>query len=351
MPDRPRVLFITRKWPPATGGMETYCRELTSALQQRLPLEVIALPGTANGMPPGPLALIGFGLKVFFQLLFTRRDYEALHLADMAIWPLGLAARRSARLVISAHGTDVSFPRRGGILGRLYGLYLRTGSRLLGSARIVANSQATAEALAESGWQTDAVIPLATTISAPEKTYGPSRAILFVGRLIPLKGCKWFADTVLPLLDADIRLHVAGTCWDADESAVLDHPRVDFLGRLDQPALAEAYREALCVVVPNIAVAEGTFEGFGLVAPEAAACGGVVLASRSGGLSDAVLDGETGFLLPAGDAAAWAEKIDQIARWNTPERAAFCANASRRAQDHFSWDRVATQMQASYSAA
>ena len=346
----PRIVFVTRKWPPATGGMETYCYELTSALQRRLPIEVIALAGSPDGMPPRALALIGFGLKVFAMLLLGRRDYEVLHLADMAIWPLGLAARRGARVVISAHGTDVSFPRRGGLLGRAYGAYLRLGSRLLARARIVANSHATARELADTGWKTHTVIPLATTISPPAEISRHARTILFVGRLIPLKGCRWFVENVLPLLDTDIRLQVAGTCWDAGETSVLDHPRVDFIGRLDQANLASHYASALCVVVPNIAVPEGTFEGFGLVAPEAAACGGVVLAARSGGLTDAVIDGETGYLLPSGDAPAWAVKIAEITRWSARERGAFSTKARERAQAHFNWHRVAAQTQTSYSA-
>jgi phosphatidylinositol alpha-1,6-mannosyltransferase len=54
---------------------------------------------------------------------------------------------------------------------------------------------------------------------------------------------------------------------------------------------------------------EGDEEGFGLVALEASMRGTYVLASGIEGITDAVIDGQNGSLLPSGDAQAWAEKI------------------------------------------
>ena len=58
-----KVRFITRKWAPAVGGMETYCLRLAEELSRIHDLEVISLPGKANGDAPSPLSLIIFGLK------------------------------------------------------------------------------------------------------------------------------------------------------------------------------------------------------------------------------------------------------------------------------------------------
>src|SRR5690606_10595555 len=57
-----RVLFVTRKWPPAVGGMEVYCRELVNELDERVALDLEALPGRSDGQPPSTLALVGFGV-------------------------------------------------------------------------------------------------------------------------------------------------------------------------------------------------------------------------------------------------------------------------------------------------
>lgn len=342
----PRIFFVTRKWAPAVGGMETYAMRLTEALARIEPVEVVALPGREGGMPPGPLALLLFPLKVLVRFLARREVPQVLHIADMAIWPLGLLGLLGGgktQVILSAHGTDVSYHRRGGAKGRLYGAYLRLGARLLRRARVIANSRATAKVAAETGWNTAAVVPLATDMSGPEPDGSHNGRVLFVGRLVERKGCGWFVREVLPLLPETMGLDIAGTAWDRSEISALDDPRVTFLCSLQGDALAQAYRRALCVVVPNIATSSGEYEGFGLVAPEAAACGGLVLASDCDGLRDAVIDGETGFLLESGNALAWKEKIAQIAEMSPDQRKDWIARARTRAVSHYSWDRVARQ--------
>jgi glycosyltransferase involved in cell wall biosynthesis len=106
--------------------------------------------------------------------------------------------------------------------------------------------------------------------------------------------------------------------------------------------LARLRARALAVVVPNLP-RETAFEGFGLVALEGAADGGVVLAAETDGLPAAVVDGETGFLLPAGDAEAWARKIREVESWDADQRAVFVARARQRVATDFTWRRVADE--------
>jgi glycosyltransferase involved in cell wall biosynthesis len=252
--------------------------------------------------------------------------------------------RPRAAIVISAHGTDVSFHRRKSAKGRLFGAYLRLGAILLRQATIISNSSATAQVAAETGWRSATVIPLATSIEALPAPQGHAGALLFAGRLIERKGCAWFIRNVMPLLPPHIRLKVAGTIWVEAERAALDDPRVSYLGPLATNALTEEYRRALCVIVPNIDPPSGEFEGFGLVAPEAAAAGGVVVAAATGGLTDAVIDGQTGFLVPPADAEAWASKIAEIARWSGEQRAAFTSAAMEMAREQYSWERVTEEV-------
>jgi hypothetical protein len=69
-------------------------------------------------------------------------------------------------------------------------------------------------------------------------------------------------------------------------------------------------------------------EGFGNVAPEAAACGARVAAPDVMGLREAVIDGETGMLYPA--AASDDEVAGRIAQWlESPHDVARCAEAAR----------------------
>jgi glycosyltransferase involved in cell wall biosynthesis len=348
----PSILFVTRKWAPATGGMETYSLRLTEALAKFEPVEVIALPGRANGMPPGPLALLAFPLAVFARAARRASAPRVLHLGDMALWPFAALALlwRRTRVVLSAHGTDVAYHRRGGLRGTLYRLYLALGARLLRRARVIANSRATAHVAGETGWRDAAVVPLATEAAPADPIDGShDGTILFVGRLVERKGCGWFIREVLPLLPAGTRFLVVGTEWDDGEREALSAPGVEFVGPLTGQALTERYRRSKCVVVPNIEPASGEFEGFGLVAPEAAAAGGVVLAARCGGLTDAVIDGETGFLVATGDARAWAKAIERVSAWTPEQRRTFVGRARARCEEHFNWERVAGQTIASYS--
>lgn len=333
------------------GGMETYSKALAEEMEELMGVRRTVLPGNRDGSVPGAGALMWFGLRAAVKLLFTRHPADVTHVADMASWPLALCARLrrpTGRLILSAHGTDVSFALRGGVKAGVYRAYLRLGARLLGNATVIANSTATATCAARFGFCDTVVVPLAAQVTAPMPDMSHAGAILFAGRLLPLKGCAWFIRKVLPLLPAEIRLHVAGTIWDRDEEAALDAPNVRYLGVLDQTALRGGYAGALCVIVPNIELESGAFEGFGLVATEAAAAGGVVLASSHGGLGDAVLDGHTGFLLPPGNAEAWVDKIMDVARWSAAQRNSFVKTSQQLCAEQYSWHRVARQTKAVY---
>ncbi|MEL6236574.1 MAG: glycosyltransferase family 4 protein [Pseudomonadota bacterium] len=344
------VTFVSRKWPPAMGGMETYSLKLCQALDAHLQVHRLVLPGRADGSVPSAGALLAWGLRTGLGVLTARKPTAILHVADVAIWPLALMAvmrSRRCQVLISAHGTDIAYGLRGGLRGRGYSVYVRLGARLLRRACLVANSAATAQRAARLGFRDIRVVPLAAEVSPPVSAERSGR-LLFSGRLVERKGLSWFVRNVLPELPAEIGLDVAGTIWNAAEARALTDPRVRFLGHLQHAALMRAYAGALCVVVPNLVMPNGEYEGFGLVAVEGAAAGGLVLAAAEGGLTDAVMDGQTGFLLPPGDAASWLRKIHEILTWSEETRAGFVAEARSLAQRHYSWDRVARDMAALY---
>lgn len=339
------IRFVTRKWAPAIGGMETYCVQIADALRAHCPVETIALPGRVDGRPPSTAKLLGWGMSTALRLLLAK-PAPVVFIGDMALWPLGWLARLrgpGSRILLTAHGTDVSFSRRGGLLGGLYGTYLRCGARLLAKARVVAVSHATRKAAEDSGWNVSAVVPLATHLHGDRPPEGHDGSILFVGRLIELKGCRWFVRNVLPILPKGTKLRIAGPLTDPSESAVLAAEGVEYLGTLRGEDLVAAYRRALCVILPNIEPANGQFEGFGIVAVEASAAGGLVLAADCGGLREAVIAGETGMLVPSGDSQAWAEAIAKVAAWTPQARRGFLEKSMRKSAAHYNWDQVARE--------
>ena len=89
------------------------------------------------------------------------------------------------------------------------------------------------------------------------------------------------------------------------------------------------------------------YESFGMVALEAMACGSPVVASRVGGLTTTVKDGVTGYLVPEGDPAALATRLELLL--HDPEtRARLGLHASRWAADH-RWPCVAEAVCRLYS--
>jgi glycosyltransferase involved in cell wall biosynthesis len=150
-------------------------------------------------------------------------------------------------------------------------------------------------------------------------------------------------NEVLPKLAPDIRLIVAGPKWhDSELDAVLSTHRASYLGAVTRAELDELRKHVIATVMPNLpASISGQNEGFGLAALESAAVGIPVVASRLGGLSEAVVEGITGFLVEPTNADVFAEKINEIAKWSPDDRMNFAARATQEIKQRFTWDRVA----------
>src|SRR6266487_4575721 len=82
--------------------------------------------------------------------------------------------------------------------------------------------------------------------------------------------------------------------------------RVDVVGRVEVETLVGLYRRAALVAVPSL------FEGFGLPAAEAMACGTPVVATDAGAFPEVIADAQTGLLVPPGDAVALADAIQSL---------------------------------------
>jgi len=79
-----------------------------------------------------------------------------------------------------------------------------------------------------------------------------------------------------------------------------------FLGQLDGLALQQAFASGDIFVMPSDS------ETLGFVVLESMASGVPCVAAHSGGLIDIIQDGQTGFLVPAGNVTAFCEKILQL---------------------------------------
>jgi glycosyltransferase involved in cell wall biosynthesis len=155
-----------------------------------------------------------------------------------------------------------------------------------------------------------APMPVAPGLFQPGGTRSRDR-LLFVGKLNAQKGIAHLLRALArmnakPALDV-----VVGVGSDANDVRDLAkslgvEQQLRFHPLLSQAALAQLYRECTALVAPF------TGEGLGLIAIEAALSGMPVVAFASGGLTDIVLDGRTGLLVPTGDESALAARLDEL---------------------------------------
>jgi glycosyltransferase involved in cell wall biosynthesis len=116
---------------------------------------------------------------------------------------------------------------------------------------------------------------------------------------------------------------------------------VEYIPRLSTADLVRLYNSAQILVSPSL------YEGFGLPAAEAMACGTAVIATTAGAFPEFIDDGRTGVLVPPGDAGALAAAIRTLLR--DPERcASMGAAASAHIRQNFTWSRTAQLTQELY---
>jgi len=250
-----KLLFITRKWPPAVGGMETYSMKMAEGFQKAGQVRMIALPGRSTGAPPSTLSVMAFGAGAAIRVLFGRQAADTVMGGDLALWPLVWLAslrHKGASRAIAVHGNDIAYADRSRLTARLYARYLRLAADCLGRTQLIANSRATAAKLTERGFRNIQVVPLAAETLAVETPAEPEPYLLFVGRLKRQKGCNWFIESVLPHLPRHVTLKVAGTRPRDGEALPVVPGRVEFLGPVYGADLARLRAHALAVIVPNI---------------------------------------------------------------------------------------------------
>lgn len=167
--------------------------------------------------------------------------------------------------------------------------------------------------------------------------------LVFVGNLIPRKGLTTLVRG-LSRVESDWRLTVVGS-GDREytreihdlvrEKGVSD--RIEFTGWVDEAELAARLEAVHLLAVPS------THEGFGIAYLEGMAFGLPALASASGGASDLVTDGETGYLVTPGDERAIFHTVETLAT-DRDRLVAMSLSARRRFERHPTWDEMSARI-------
>jgi phosphatidylinositol alpha-1,6-mannosyltransferase len=315
-----KVLFITRKYPPSTGGMELFAYELHAALAARIDTRLVKWSGA------GRLRAVLVALPVLAArstVALSRGGIDIIHAHDGVVAPVGYILSRIFRkpFVVVVHGLDLTYRNR------LFRTIVPWAVRRAGAVFCISQAAATEARKHGVAEEKIHVVPLAVN----DKLYGKasradllkqlqlpseSQLLLTVGRLVKRKGVAWFIDSVMPDLAKQypnlVYLVVGeGTERPSIEAAITRNGlegRVRLLGKVTDNLYEAAYNGANVFVMPNIKVA-GDLEGFGLVLLEASLCALPVVASDMEGIRDAVAEGRNGVLVSPGDTAAFSKQI------------------------------------------
>lgn len=343
---RARWWLVTRKYPPAPGGMERQSFELTTRLARRRPTTVVAIEPSQSL----PMFFAVVAIRIFVGCL--KGDVLLLHLGDGVLAPLALIARLfRVPTIVTLHGLDVVHDTPS----------YRAWRRALPwrADQYVCVSEATRAAAIAGGLPKDRTTVIRNGVDTEDVTT-PTQArtidrLLFIGRLVPRKGLAWFVHSVLPPLIVyrpALRLVVIGDGPEREHVMRAAHEagvegNVDMLGAVGNAEKIAWLTRATACVLPNIHV-DGDIEGFGLVALEAAGAGCPVFAAAIEGLRESVIDGVTGTLIAAQDAMAW---ITAIRACLDDPAASGRAGAVARShvQRHCSWDGVADAYEALFT--
>jgi glycosyltransferase involved in cell wall biosynthesis len=320
------------------------------------PLHFYELAASRLGFLPEPFAASLRALHAFRRRLRAGDRYDVVHDVQCLGWGmLGIQALGTPIVTTLHHPLTVdrraSFQRDQGFkdaLGTMtfypIGMQSFVARRV---SRVITSSQASAGRIARDfGVDARRIRMLGngldTSVFRPDPAL-PRRnsEILCVGRASdPNKGIAILVRALarlprsvrLTLVDRDYADHEGRRL--ARELGCAD--RLNVTGPVPTSELREHYCRATLVVVPSL------FEGFGLPAAEAMACGTPVVATRAGALPEVVETGRGGILVPPGDAEALAKGIATLLE-QPAARAELSREAPARIEAAYSWQTVAAR--------
>jgi glycosyltransferase involved in cell wall biosynthesis len=329
---RPRVLIVN--WRdirnPEAGGAEVHLQEVS----RRLVRDGFAVVQYSHAYPGAPTAEIIDGVEIHriggaflfnYTVWFGIREWVKRHRIDVVLddsnkIPFLLPLRSPVPVLARFHhlfGTAVF--RETGFLRALYvWLFEALIGPVYRRAPVITVSESTRRELAAKGILDVTIAPNAIDKSLYRAREGAAKEpglVLHIGRLKKYKRLDLLLEAIA-LVRREFpgaRLLIGGAgdyraALEARARALGLGEGAVFLGRVSDEEKVGLYNRAQVFVNSSLK------EGWGLTTIEANACGTPVVATDVPGLRDSVLHGETGFLVPFGDAKAFAGSILAILR-------------------------------------
>jgi len=358
------VLFVTPRWS-RDGGVGTHVVASAALLaQQGIHVQVLAARIESDERVPGLTLLHSPELFRANQPMGVRlgealsSQADVIHIHQVDDPEIVTALRARAPVVISAHGYTActsgvhyfrpghecarphgagcvpnllargcAHTRRPNTLPAKYRQATRGLEALVRADLAVSYSSAVDRHLAANGVTRRAVVPYFPTMSAKSGTgHATRRRVVFAGRVVAPKGVSVL---IRAARDVDAEFVVCGDGWQLEKMRGLAQrlevaSRIRFTGWLGADALGEELANASVVVVPSLWP-----EPFGLVGIEAFAAGRPAIASATGGVTDWLEDGVSGFTVKPGDAAGLARALERMLADPARQQAMGLAGASK----------------------
>jgi glycosyltransferase involved in cell wall biosynthesis len=177
--------------------------------------------------------------------------------------------------------------------------------------------------------------------------------LLFVGRLVEKKGCTYLLQAMERLKPRfpDLRLTIIG---EGDlkpalqQEALSRQLNIDFAGTASAVEIRQQLARCWLFVAPSITAASGDAEGLGMVFLEAQALQTPVVSFRSGGLVEAVVEGETALLSEEKDVAGLAQNITDLLE-NQSLRHNMGKAGRERVEQHFDVRKQCAKLESIYA--
>jgi glycosyltransferase involved in cell wall biosynthesis len=192
-----------------------------------------------------------------------------------------------------------------------------------------------------------------TTKFIPDDSVERDGSVLFVGRLMSHKG----VDDLIKAVPADVPLEIIGRPYDerycADLLKLAEGKRVTFHHHSDDDALVNAYRRALCIVLPSVyrtmyGQETNIPELLGQTLLEGMACGTPAICTKVASMPEVVKDQVTGFVTPPNDPDSLREKILWL-RDHRKEAGIMGERAREHVLDAFTWPAVVRRCRQIYA--
>lgn len=358
-----RLLAITNDFPPVLGGIEHYAYSL---VRRWNPAEVAVLtrlvPGAAAfdrrldfevHRHPVRTLLPGRDLLRTARRIVEEHSIEVVHFfAPLPLPLLGPRLRSSHGIpyAVSVHGGEFVLPASLPVARALLRRGLRSAAVLLCESTFVRERvrrffrDGPPTVYVPAGVDPDRFSRKEAPVFAPPEG-GP--VILSVSRLVARKGPATLVRSLPHVLKRHPHAHLVVVGGGPDRrrlerlaSTLGVRAAVTFAGPQEWSEVPRFYAAAAIFALPTRERFGGLeTEGLPLVYLEAAAAGLPSVAGRAGGVSDAVIDGETGYLVDGRSPEDTAEALLRLL--DDPERAREMGErARRRVLEQFTWDEV-----------